>query len=149
MHQFRRIKFHKINMYFFFYNFRLSNNFSFLSNDFNFFVDNVAKHLLKQFKKLLNSSRSRISIDVFNICFVILAKFDCFFNIWASFLNCSELSYSTFCWANYIYLIFLYLSTCESELISTKTLIMSEFLLKITSFFLLKTIMLIGFIAFK
>ena len=32
-------------------------------------------------EKISNNSRSRISIEIFNICLIILTKFDCFLNI--------------------------------------------------------------------
>ena len=35
----------------------------------------------KSFKEILNNSRSRISIEIFNVCFVMSTKFDYFLNI--------------------------------------------------------------------
>ena len=44
----------------------------------------------KNFEEISNNSRNRISIEIFNIYFVMSTKFDYFLNIWANFLNLSK-----------------------------------------------------------
>ena len=98
---------------------------------------------LNNSKKILNNSRRRISINVFNICLIILIKYDNSLIICVNFLSLSMIS-TVLTELNLIIFIFLYLTVRESELMLTKiffiatfargTLINFKNLLKITLF---------------
>ena len=62
----------------------------------------------KNFKEILNNSRNRISIKIFNIYFIMLTKFNCFLNIWTNLLNLSKISNISNEILNLICLIFWY-----------------------------------------
>ena len=85
----------------------------------------------KNFGKISSNSRNWISIEIFNICFVMSMKFDCFLSIWANFLNLSKISDALNEILNLIYLIFWYFVARDSKLILTIILIISILLIEI------------------
>ena len=105
---------------------------------------------LNNSKKILKNSRRRISINVFNIYLMILIEFDCFLMICVIFLNLFVIL-TTSIELNLINFIFLYLTVCESKLMSTKIffITISTREISVNFEFLLKTVLLIRFTAFE
>ena len=88
------------------------------------FLSMMSRNIYREnFEKILNHSRNRISIEVFNICFVMSTKFNCFLNIWTNFLNFSKVSNASNEILNLICLIFWYFVARNLKLTSTIILI--------------------------
>ena len=134
----------------FLYVFWLYNDSSFFWYRFYLFVDDVAKHLFKQFEKILNNLRRRISINVFNIYLIISIEFNCFLMICVNFLNLLVIS-TTSTRLNLINFIFLYSTVYEFELMSTKIFFIATSAreISINFKFLLKMTLFVKFTAFE
>ena len=151
MHWFRRAKSHRINVHFlFFYIFWLCNDFSFFNIVFIFSSMILRNICLNNSKGILNNSRKRISINVFNICLITLIESDCFLMIYVNFLNLFIISTAS-TELNLINFVFLYLITHKSELMSTKISFIATFAREISVNFesLLKTTLFVRFTAFE
>ena len=105
---------------------------------------------LNDSKEILNNSRRRISINVFNICLITLIESDCSLMIYANFLNLFVIL-TTSAELNLINFVFLYLTVRESELMSTKISFIAMFARGTSVDFksLLKTTLFVRFIAFE
>ena len=110
---------------------------------FNFSSMMLRNIRLNNLKEILNNSRRRILINVFNICLIILTEFNCFLMICVNFLNLFVIS-TTSSESNLNSFVFLYLTIHKFELMSTRiffiatsaqrTSINFKFLLKMTLF---------------
>ena len=105
---------------------------------------------LNNSRKILNNSRRRISINVFNICLIISIEFDYFLMIYINFLSLFVIL-TTSTELNLISFIFLYLIARKFKLMMIKIffIIISARETLINFKFLLKTILFVRFIAFE
>ena len=105
---------------------------------------------LNNSRKILNNLRKRISINVFNICLITSIEFDYSLMIYVNFLSLFVIS-TTLTELNLINFIFLYLTTREFKLISTRIFFIATFARRtlINFKFLLKTTLFVRFTAFK
>ena len=105
---------------------------------------------LNNSKEILSNSRTRILINVFNICLITSIEFDYFLMICINFLNFFVISTAS-TELNLINFVFLYLTACKSKLISMRIFFIAtsagEILIKFE--FLLKTTSFVRFIAFE
>ena len=85
---------------------------------------------LNNSEEISSNLRNQILMNVFNICLITSAKSNCSLMICVNFLNLFEISTISI-ELNLIYLTFLYLTTCESELITVKTSFIKTFVSKI------------------
>ena len=105
---------------------------------------------LNNSRKILNNSRRRISINVFNICLITSTESNCFLIICISFLNLSVISTASV-ELNLISFVFLYLTAHKFELMSTKIFFIATSARRTSIDFesLLKTTLFVRFTAFE
>ena len=105
---------------------------------------------LNNSKKILKNSRRRISINVFNICLIILTEFNCFLMICVNFLSLFVIS-TTSTELNLISFVFLYLTVYKFKLISIRIFFITTSVRRISvNFkFLLKSTLFVKFTAFE
>ena len=99
--------------------------FRFLNIAFTFSIIMSRNICRKNSKEISSNSRNRILIEVFNICLMMLTKFDYFLNIWTNLLNESKISNVSNEILTLIYLILWYFVARNFKLISMIILIIS------------------------